>query len=100
MPSRTVLLAIRMPSESIEVLVVSPEEAEAQIAEFWVGGVFFGHTLPGAAELVVRIEPRPDGRPWDVPFHELRRSLDRAAELLRVEMRTADRAEMARSPRH
>jgi hypothetical protein len=71
-----------MPSESIEVLVVSLEEAEAQIAEFWVRGVFFGHTLPGPAELVLRIEPRPDGQAWDVGFHELRRSLDRAAELL------------------
>ena len=74
-----------MSSESIEVLVVSLEEAEAQIAEFWVGGVFFGHTLPGSGELVLRIEPRPDGQAWDVAFHELRRSLDRAAELLRVD---------------
>jgi hypothetical protein len=82
-----------MSSESIEVVVVSLEEAEAQIAEFWIGGVFFGHTLPGSAELVLRIEPRTGGTAWEVSFHELRRSLDRAAELLRVDMRTVDPTE-------
>jgi hypothetical protein len=86
-----------MPSESIEVLVVSLEEAEAQIAEFWVGGVFFGHTLPGPGELVLRIEPRPDGQAWEVAFHELRRGLDRAAELLR--WHDERRSAVARRPR-
>jgi tRNA-dihydrouridine synthase len=74
-----------MTSQSIEVLVASLEEAEAQIAEFWVDGVFFGQTLQGAAELAMRIEPRADGQAWDVSFAELRRSLDRAAELLRLQ---------------
>jgi hypothetical protein len=71
-----------MSSPPIEVLIVSREEAEAQIAEFWVGAALFGHTLPGAGELVLRIEPKRDGQAWEVGFGDLRRSLDRAAELL------------------
>jgi hypothetical protein len=71
-----------MPGEPIEVLVASLEEAEAQIAEFWIGGVLFGHTLLGSGQLLLRIDPRSDGQAWELDFHELRRSLDRAAELL------------------
>jgi hypothetical protein len=71
-----------MASHSIEVLVPSLEQAEAQIAEFWVGGELFAQTLPDAGELVLRIEPRRDGQAWEVGFHDLRRSLDRAVELL------------------
>jgi hypothetical protein len=74
-----------MTSESIEVVTVSLEEAEAQIAEFWVGGVLFAQTLPDIGQLVLRIEPRNDGRPWEVSFRELRRALDRAAELLALQ---------------
>jgi hypothetical protein len=73
-----------MSSQPIEVLVASLEEAEAQIAEFWIGGTQFGHTLLSEGQLLLYIEPRPDGEPWEVDFHELRRSLDRAAELLRL----------------
>jgi hypothetical protein len=72
-----------MPSQSIEVIVAGLEEAEDQIAEFWIGGEPFGHTFLRAGELVLRIEPRSDGQAWEVDFGELRRSLDRAAELLR-----------------
>jgi hypothetical protein len=88
-----------MSSESIDVLVVSPEEAEAQIAEFWIGGMLFGHTLLSAGELVLYIEPRRDGQAWQVALHELRRSLNRAEDLLRVSKGTAGSAETPRSPR-
>jgi hypothetical protein len=75
-------MATGMPNH-IEVLVVSPEEAEAQIAEFWADGQMLGHTLPREpGELVLVIEPRRDGRAWELDFYELRRSLDRAAALL------------------
>jgi hypothetical protein len=72
-----------MSSEPIEVIVASLEEAEAGIAEFWIDGTQFGHTLLLDGELVLRIEPRSDGQAWEVDFHALRRSLDRALELLR-----------------
>jgi hypothetical protein len=87
-----------MPSQPIDVLVPSLEEAEAQIAEFWVGGVFLGHTLPDTAELLLRIEPRPDGQPWELSCRELRRSLDRAAELLRPALRTGEPSQTQTAP--
>ena len=73
-----------MPND-IDVLIVSLEEAEAQIAEFWADGQLLGHTLPQeGGELVLVIEQRRDGRPWELDLYELERSLDRATELLRI----------------
>ena len=55
-------MATGMPNH-IDVLVVSLEEAEAQIAEFWADGQLLGHTLTReAGELVLVIEPPRDGR--------------------------------------
>ena len=45
-----------MSADHIEVLVASLEEAEAGIAELWVQGVRFGHTLLSAGELVLYID--------------------------------------------
>ena len=73
-----------MPADHIEVVVASLEEAEAGIAEFWVQGVRLGHTLLSAGELVLYIEPRRDGRDWELDFNEVRRSLDEAFERLRL----------------
>ena len=73
-----------MPADHIEVLVASLEEAESGIAELWVQGEMFGHTLLDAGELMLYIEPRRDGREWELDFNEVRRSLDEAAERLRL----------------
>ena len=73
-----------MPADHIDVLVASLEEAEAGIAELWVQGVMFGHTRLDAGVLVLYIEPRRDGRDWELDFNEVRRSLDEAAERLRL----------------
>jgi hypothetical protein len=73
-----------MPVDHIEVVVASVEEAEAGIAELWVEGVMLGHTLLRAGELVLYIEPRQDGRDWELDFNEVRRSLDEAVERLRL----------------
>ena len=73
-----------MPADHIEVLVASLEEAEAGIAELWVQGVMFGHTLLNAGELVLYIEPRRDGREWELDFNDVRRSLDEAVERLQL----------------
>ena len=73
-----------MPADHIEVLVASLEEAEAGIAELWVQGVRFGHTLLSAGELALYIEPRRDGRDWELDFNEVRLSLDEAFERLRL----------------
>jgi hypothetical protein len=87
-----------MPGEPIEVVVASFEEAEAGIAELWIGGTQFGHTLLLGGELVLRIEPRGDGRAWEVDLHELRRTLDRAVELLRVRLQPSDTGSRAVFP--
>jgi hypothetical protein len=71
-----------MTAGSIDVVSVSLEEVESQIAELWVGRELFAHTLPDVGRLMLRIEPRSDGQAWEVDFRELRRALDRATELL------------------
>ena len=77
-------MATRMPNH-IDVLVVSLEEAEAQIAEFWADGQLLGHTLSReAGQLVLVIEPRRDGQPWELDLYEFRGSLDRATALLEL----------------
>jgi hypothetical protein len=70
------------PSEAFEVFVTSLEPAEYEVAELWVGGARFGETLLRDGRVVLHIEPRADGRPWQVDAHELRLGLARAAELL------------------
>jgi uncharacterized protein YhdP len=62
--------------------VLSLEGAEDQVAEFRVGGVQFGYTLLRDQRVVLHIDPRADGQPWEVDAHDLRMALDRAAELL------------------
>ena len=66
----------------LEVNVVSPEEAEYGIAEFWVGDKLFGSTRVEDGELVLRIEPRSDGGAVVVSAHSLAEALARAKQLL------------------
>lgn len=68
--------------EPFEVVLMSMEAAEAEVAELWLGGVQFGHTLLQDGGVVLRIEPRADGQAWEVGAHDLRAALARAAELL------------------
>lgn len=71
-----------VPDEPFEVLVPSTQAAEAEVAELWVGGEQFGHTLLQDGRVTLRIEPRADGAAWEVGAHHLRTALARAAELL------------------
>jgi hypothetical protein len=73
-----------MPANHIKVVVASVEEAEAGIAELWVEGAMFGLTFLREGELVLYIEPRRDGRHWELDLNEVRRSLDEAFERLRL----------------
>jgi hypothetical protein len=51
-----------MPAQhQITVRVISPEEADHGVAEFWLGDDLFGFTRLEDGELVLRIEPRSDG---------------------------------------
>jgi len=66
----------------LEVTVVSPEEAEEGIAEFWAAGELFGYTLLQDGELVLRIEPRRDGGEIVVAAASLAAALNQAKRLL------------------
>ena len=69
-------------SRELQVSVVSPSEAEEGVAEFWTGDHLFGFTHLEEGELVLRIEPRSDGREVVVNAQSLATALARAKELL------------------
>jgi hypothetical protein len=71
--------------DELDVRVVSPEEAADGVAELWSGGTLFGITLLEAGEVVLRIEPRPDGQPVVVGARRLRLALEQARDLLEVD---------------
>ncbi len=71
--------------DELEVRVVSPEEAADGVAELWCGGTLFGVTLLEAGEVVLRIEPRPDGQPVVVGARKLRVALEQARDMLEAE---------------
>ena len=66
----------------LAVHVVSPEEADYGVAEFWLGDELFGFTRLEAGELVLRIEPRNDGAAVVVNAHSLAEALAQAKALL------------------
>jgi hypothetical protein len=66
-----------------EVFVTSLEAGEAEVAELWLDGARFGHTLLRDGRVVLAIEPRADDQPWEVGAHDLREALAQAASLLR-----------------
>jgi len=66
----------------LDVSVVSPEEAEFGIAEFWAGDRLFGFTRLEDGELVLRIEPPSDGGAVVVSAHSLAEALALAKQLL------------------
>ncbi len=45
----------------ITVRVVSPEEADYGVAEFWIGAEMVGFTYLAEGELLLSIQPRNDG---------------------------------------
>jgi hypothetical protein len=69
----------------LHVTVVSPEEASACMAEFWSGGELFGFTRLEDGDLVLRIEPSPDGAAVAVSARGLVEALAEATRLLRPE---------------
>ncbi len=69
-------------SHELDVKVVSPEEAESGIAEFWAGDRLFGFTRLEDGELLLTIEPWSDGGAIVVSAHSLAEALARAKQLL------------------
>jgi hypothetical protein len=70
------------PEHKLTVRVVSPEEADHGVAEFWLGDRLFGFTRLEDGELVLRIEPREDGAAVLVNAHSLAEALAQAKTLL------------------
>ncbi len=59
----------------VEVIVTAPEAAADGVAEFWVGGEQFGRTLLRDKRTVLEIDPRRDGRAWEVDVVRLHAAL-------------------------
>ena len=70
----------------LQVSVVSPEEASDGVAELWSGGALFGFTHVEESDLVLRIEPHPDGDAVVVSVPHLAQALAEAEQLLRQEV--------------
>ena len=67
----------------VEVLVLDPEEAAAQIAEFYVDGRQFAWSLLRDGEVVLELDPSPDRtEPTIVGAHSLALALEKARKLL------------------
>jgi hypothetical protein len=66
----------------IQVTVVSPEEADDGIAEFWYGPELLGITMIHEGGLHLRVESRSDGRPWLIDTTSLARGLADATRLI------------------
>ena len=66
----------------IHVIVTGPEEAYDNEAEFWCANELLGVTVLHEGRLHLRIEPRPDGRPWMADTGSLARALAEADQRL------------------
>jgi len=66
----------------IKVIVVSAEEADRGVAEFWCGNEMMGQTCITDGELRLRIDSRADGRPWEVDPASLAAGLSKAGLLI------------------
>jgi hypothetical protein len=66
----------------IHVTVVSAEEASYGTAEFWSAGRMIGFTRLEDGDLMLRIEPQPDGAAVRVAAHSLADAIEEANRLL------------------
>ena len=62
----------------ITVRVVSPEEADYGVAEFWLGDEMVGFTYLEEGELLLSIQPRSDGSAVLVNARSLAKALTNA----------------------
>jgi len=66
----------------INVIVVSAEEAEHGVAEFWAGGEMIGVTCLNEGRLQLQIAARADGGSWTLDTTSLATGLSEAARLI------------------
>jgi hypothetical protein len=73
---------------AIEVLVTSPEDAAAGVAELWIDDRLLGSThVDTDRTLVLEIREGP----WEVEVEDLHKALERMEELLKWERPGAER---------
>jgi hypothetical protein len=73
---------MRGPMHEINVSVVSAEEVQSGVAEFWSDGRMIASTELADGDLMLRIEPRRDGTAVLVGAHGLATALAEANQLL------------------
>ena len=66
----------------IQVIVTGPEEAYDNEAEFWCANEMMGVTVLHEGRLHLRLDPRPDGRPWLADIDSLARALAEVGQRL------------------
>ena len=66
----------------IEVIVTGPQEAYDNEAEFWCANELMGVTVLHEGRLHLRVDPRPDGRPWLMDTTSLAHALAEADQRL------------------
>jgi hypothetical protein len=66
----------------IRVSTVSPEEASYGVAELWAGSELIAYTHYDDGDLMLRIDPRPDGASVVIGAHSLALALAEADRLL------------------
>jgi len=66
----------------IKVIVVSAEEADRGVAEFWCGSERIGQTCLTDGRLQLNIDSRADGLPWRLDTDSLATGLGKASRLL------------------
>lgn len=65
-----------------EIWISSPPDRERLVADIMIDHVQMVEINHEGAELAVEIYPRPDGKPWVIPFKELLATLQEASERL------------------
>jgi hypothetical protein len=68
--------------KEINVIVVSAEEAEYGVAEFWCEGELIGQTCLTDGRLELRIDSRADGGTWRLDTTSLATGLAEAGRLI------------------
>jgi hypothetical protein len=63
----------------VRVIVAGSEDASDPNAELWVGGERMAVTFLYDGRQHLRIEPRPDGKPWLIETASLALALENAA---------------------
>jgi hypothetical protein len=66
----------------VEMILTGPEEAYDYEAEFWCANEMLGVTVLHDGRLHLRIDARPDGKPWLADAESLRKALAEADERL------------------